>query len=135
MASAFNFTNLKAAINASVEDNIKSLSIHIITGASDGSRVDTGRTVANWEANVDTISTAQRDPIASGGRKTTARRTSNKDISLRRAIRNINTFSFARQDQNIFIVNNIDYFARLYNNQDSTAITAIRNALARTGGV
>ena len=87
------------------------------------------RLPSNWEASVDTISTADREAITSGDQKSTARRSANSNAAEQRAVANIRQFSLARDNEFISIVNNTEYFPE-YNEQDSTAILAIREALA-----
>ena len=130
-AGIFNFTSSINGLTENVSGHVQKVAVNIHKGAIEHSRLDTGKTINNWEATVDTISTADRDAITSGNQKSTARRSANSNAAEQRAVVNISKFSLARDNEFIAIVNNTDYFAQ-YNEQDSTAILAIREALAAT---
>tara|TARA_R110000851_G_scaffold187318_1_gene337133 strand:- start:40743 stop:41141 length:399 start_codon:yes stop_codon:yes gene_type:complete len=130
-AGTFNFTSLINGLTENVSGHVQKVAVNIHKGAIEHSRLDTGKTKNNWEATVDTISTADRDAIETGNRKTYARLSANTNAARQRGASNISKFSLARNNEFIAIVNNTDYFPP-WNEQDSTAILAIREALAAT---
>ena len=128
-AGVFDFTSLINGLTENVSGYVQKIAVDIHKGGIEHSRLDTGKTINNWEASVDTISTVDRDAITSGDQKSTARRSANSNAAEQRAVANIRQFSLARDNEFISIVNNTEYFPE-YNEQDSTAILAIREALA-----
>ncbi len=126
----FDFSRVRQGLRERTNETVQSVANDIGTFAIQFSRLDTGRTRRSWSASIEAPLPMNIDPIQAGIRRSTARRNANSEAAQRQIQSTVATFDI-RNDDFIFISNGVDYFARVWNNVDSTAINAIRSAQLR----